>query len=133
MGFLAQYTAAVERVEQRKRSAVRKTVVELFQRVVTASPVDTGRFRGNWQVTIDEPASGSLEETDYSGNRTREQIVSKIGEVEDPLEMDVWMVNNLPYAERLENGYSQQAPNGMVQLNVLQFQNILAKRLREAD
>ena len=34
----------------------------------------------------------------------------------------IYLVNNLPYAQRLENGWStKQAPNGMVALSIQKF------------
>ena len=41
--------------------------------------------------------------------------------------------NNLPYAVRVENGWSQQAPEGMMKVSVLEFEQIinqLSKRRR---
>ena len=37
------------------------------------------------------------------------------------------ITNSLPYAIRVENGYSTQAPAGMVKVTVVQFQNFIAK------
>jgi hypothetical protein len=34
----------------------------------------------------------------------------------------VWLSNNLPYANRLENGWSKQAPAGMVNLTFAELQ-----------
>lgn len=109
---------------------MRAAVLELFQRVVLASPVDTGRFRGNWQITSDSPASGTLDQLDPSGSNSLQRIATHMNNVSKPLEMEVWLVNNLPYAEPLENGYSAQAPSGMVRLNVAEFPQIFAKRVR---
>jgi len=36
----------------------------------------------------------------------------------------IYLTNNLPYAQRLEEGYSQQAPAGMVALTIQEFQAI---------
>lgn len=35
------------------------------------------------------------------------------------------LTNNLPYAERLEYGWSNQAPQGMVRVNVARFNTLL--------
>jgi hypothetical protein len=37
----------------------------------------------------------------------------------------ITLVNNLPYAQRLENGWSGQAPNGMVSLTAQEFQQVV--------
>ena len=38
--------------------------------------------------------------------------------------------NNLPYIERLENGWSNQAPTGMIALSFKEFDDILMKHWR---
>lgn len=39
--------------------------------------------------------------------------------------------NNLPYIERLENGWSQQAPAGMVRVTLSEFERKLAKAAKD--
>jgi hypothetical protein len=42
----------------------------------------------------------------------------------------VWFVNNLPYAERIEYGYSKQAPEGMVRRHVAMWRRIVETKAR---
>lgn len=98
---------------------VRQSTMSLLSGVVRRSPVDTGRFRGNWQVAIAQPATGQLSRDDKSGSATVQAGLSvvagaKAGGV-------IWITNNLPYARRLENGWSDQAPAGMVRLTVNEY------------
>ena len=44
----------------------------------------------------------------------------------------VW-INNLPYAQRLEDGWSKQAPSGMVGLAVREFRSIVESAAGEAN
>lgn len=102
---------------------VRKIALELFSRVILRSPVDQGRFRGNWQVSIGSIPDGTLEIDDKSGSATVSKATAatmgvKAGDV-------IYLANNLPYGPRLEAGYSGQAPNGMVALSVQEFQQIV--------
>lgn len=84
-----------------------------------------GRFRGNWQVTFDTKATGQLERIDPQGDSTKSaasQVVlgftSDVG--------TIWAVNNLPYGPRLEfEGWSSQAPAGMVRVSVTEFQSFV--------
>lgn len=39
--------------------------------------------------------------------------------------------NNLPYIERLENGWSQQAPTGMVRITLSEFERKLNQAARD--
>jgi len=81
-----------------------------------------GRFRANWVVNY-----GSIDETitndiDKSGAKTIAKAAEKVGayKFEDG---SVWLSNSLPYSVRLENGWSQQAPVGMVRISLIDIQN----------
>lgn len=111
------------KTERKMDLAVRKIALELFSRVILRSPVDTGRFRGNWMVAIGSIPSGTLDLNDKSGTATVSKATAatagvKGGDV-------IYLVNNLPYGPRLEDGYSEQAPAGMVDLTVQEFQQVV--------
>ena len=113
----------VTKTEQKMDLAVRKIALELFSRVILKSPVDTGRFRANWQVAIGSVPDGTLSLEDKGGTATISKATAttagvKAGDV-------IYLVNNLPYAQRLEDGYSGQAPAGMVGLTVQEFQQVV--------
>lgn len=118
--------------------------MKLTERIVEDSPVDTGRFKGNWQATIGSPASGTLETLDKSGAAT----LAKANAIAQNAGGNVfYLVNNLPYARVLEyglygtgagatvkttrDGYSVQAPYGMVRINVQRFKETVAEAARE--
>lgn len=92
--------------------AVRKVMLEAFTGVVRMSPVDTGRFRGNWMVGYGSPSAERGTE-DRSGGATTARIVSEITTAKLGIS-SIFLTNNLPYAIELENGSSTQAPSGMV-------------------
>lgn len=83
---------------------------DMLQGVIMQSPVDTGAFRANHRVSIDaddlEYDSASL---DPSGNKTLREGLTVIASNDKPYS-EVVIQNNLPYAEALENGHSEQAP-----------------------
>lgn len=109
--------------------ATKKIALDVFANVINMSPVDTGRFKGNWQTAVGAPVSGTIEALDPSGA----VVTAKVAGVVETLEVGdvIYMVNNLPYAERLEEGYSGQAPSGMVRLTVQRFQPIANKVIAE--
>lgn len=82
-----------------------------------------GRFRGNWQYGENTPPSGELDTIDPSGGVS----VARFASVTTTMEGGAvdYIVNNLPYAQRLENGWSKQAPAGMVALTVQRFSAIV--------
>ena len=107
------------KTERKMTQIGRKVALELFKRVIYKTPVDTGRARSNWQVTIGTTASGTVEIDDKSGAATMGKAVAdsrgfKAGDT-------IYLTNNLPYIRRLEEGWSRQAPAGMVALTVQEF------------
>lgn len=108
---------------------VRKVALDLFKRVIMKSPVDTGRFKGNWQVAIGAMPGGTLEVNDKDGTATISRVTAatlnlKAGDV-------INLVNNLPYARALEYGHSKQAPAGMVRLSVMEYGAVVSKAASE--
>lgn len=80
-----------------------------------------GRFRGNWQVTFNVPASGELDRIDPSGVETLKDGIEQIGRYTYGVQ-SIYFTNNLPYSVRLEFGHSKQAPNGIVRVAALNAQ-----------
>lgn len=103
----------------------RAVAIELLSSVVLDTPVDTGRARGNWQTTTKRPAQGTTERSDSDGGMVVNEIVSQVSD-------DViYMTNNLPYIQRLEEGYSGQAPAGMVRKNAARIQRIIKQQAKQ--
>ena len=123
-GFANQMKAWERKTERKMDLAVRKIALEMFRKIILKSPVDTGRFRGNWQLAIGSVPNGTLELDDKTGTATIAKGAAtalgfNAGET-------IFFANNLPYARRLEEGYSQQAPAGMVALTIQEFQSIVS-------
>lgn len=104
--------------------AIRGTSIKLFSAIILASPVDTGRFRANWQASNERPASGEVNGFADPVNKVSTYINGA------PFANEFTLANNLPYAYKLEFGYSNQAPQGMVRINVARFQRILDEQAR---
>jgi hypothetical protein len=94
----------------------RKSTRYLFRSVVLRSPVDTGRFRANWNVSFGAPDYTTTPSIDQARGLSEADRALHI-----PLGGVVCLSNGLPYARRLEHGWSRQAPTGMVRLSVVRF------------
>ena len=77
----------------------------------------------NWQTAGAVAPSGVIDGTDKGGAGTIGDAASYIFAASDWNEFT--LTNNLPYAERLEYGWSNQAPQGMVRVNVARFNTLL--------
>jgi len=93
--------------------AVRKAALAADQTAVLATPVDTGRARANWIVTVGDPAGEADRPNDKSGQSAIAQGQGQIA-ARRPGET-IYITNNVEYIGFLEEGSSAQAPNGMLQ------------------
>ncbi|HEM7769467.1 TPA: HK97 gp10 family phage protein [Acinetobacter baumannii] len=94
-------------VSKTAEDKVKKITMEVVQSLVVSSPVDTGAYRASHIVSI-----GSA---DFGVRRPETNAVqdAAIQAVKIKLGLLVYIQNNQPYAERLENGWSDQAPQGI--------------------
>jgi hypothetical protein len=90
-----------------------------------------GRFRGNWQVSFDTAITSSIDRIDPKSSATRDAGAALI-QTFTIGKGAIWITNNLPYGPRLEyEGWSNQAPAGMVQITVTEFQMYINKAVSE--
>lgn len=117
--------AALAQLEQKANRLMRGYALELTKRIKRDTPVDTGRARSNWNVSVNKPDTTAFDVGDedrsvYSSHSTRKDAQnSTIADQTNFWRGDVgWIANGLPYILRLERGWSGQAPNGMVKVNI---------------
>lgn len=84
----------------------------LMSRIVQYSPVDTGAFRSNHRLA----AKISDEKTPVISSPATVVENAKTAVLAVPAFETVYIQNSLPYAVPLEEGYSQQAPNGVYKI-----------------
>lgn len=112
--FAKRMLKRAEEFEQARKDIMRETVLAVSSAVIQATPVDTGRARSNWHMSIDyaDPTTfGGV--PDKSGNVSLEQIKSGIRLYKPG--QTVIVQNNLEYIQRLNDGWSAQAPAGFVE------------------
>jgi hypothetical protein len=157
MSFSADLSKWTKRESDAIHKVVRTVVIEIANRVITRSPVGDpeiwlykkdgiyvdylsyreppegyvgGRFRANWQYGFGSPPTGEIDATDKIGAATKSKIKLTVG-LANPSGIH-WIANNLPYSERLESGWSTQAPQGMVGLTELEFPEIFERARQRA-
>lgn len=105
---------------------IRLVALEALKNVVLATPVDTGRARSNWFIGIDSPVEDETDDTDYQSNLATEskKLLSPVGS------NIIWLTNNLPYIVRLNEGWSEQAPEGFVEKSVVAAERAIEKSVK---
>lgn len=121
--FALDVSKFVAKANKNVDTVVRSVSIKLFSAIIKASPVDTGRFRMNWQTSGAEERTGLVSGVDPTGGATINSATTFI--TNSPTARQFTLTNNLPYAERLEYGWSQQAPVGFVRVNVARFQTLI--------
>lgn len=124
--FAKRITIRSKQVESGASRMVRQSAARILQAVATATPVDTGRARSNWIVTLGQPSrrtrkpfhpgtdlgiseGANLESVIRAGN---EKIKSR------RTGRPIYITNNLSYISELNDGTSAQAPKMFVETAV---------------
>ena len=108
-------------MEDQVEQLLRVTVLQADAKLKEGSPVDTGRFRISWQVGENSANSRPAPKGDYKGTSAPLKG-SNYQAGQEKLGNYYSIHNNLPYAERLGNGYSKQANAGWIDLIGKQMQ-----------
>ena len=125
---LARFAA---KAEGNAEKVVRKVGIDMFSRTVERTPVDTGRARANWNCSIGSANFATSEQTDKGGSVTQAKIRNTL---HDWKQGDIYLMNSLPYIRRLEyDGWSGQAPQGMVRITVTEFQTFVDAATRTVN
>lgn len=128
----------IETVEEVQREAV----FSLFSDIIQSTPVAEeggGRLRSNWFL------SGKTPSTKITGIRSEGQALGDLAAIFAMNADTFTLANNLPYAAKAEfggfgydpssgkttpDGYSTQAPYGMVRTNVVRWSQIVNEEAR---
>lgn len=117
------WTAAVRAMQDKLRRVDRDIKMNFASYVISGTPVDTGEARGGWVATIDTPTSTYTKRLDPSAFQALSDLrqvatLTNAGRV-------MWLVNLAGHIVELEYGKSDQAPTGMVRVNIAAWQNIV--------
>jgi hypothetical protein len=137
-----QFSISIDKFVKKAQGNTDRFMLEFTQdiaeNVVTKSPVDTGFFRSNWKANIGSVEIGperkpkdfnlgaSAATSQALGNITANLIGVDGGDV-------VYITNNADYARKLEYGWSNQAPEGMVRITIAKAPSIAREVLKRIN
>lgn len=129
LSFEQQIKRIIDNREGVTREIFAASAIQVAEKVITRTPVDTGRARGNWNASIDRYDEST------SDSRTAQQAQADTRQRASQLQLgDTFtLVNGLPYIRRLEYGYSKQAPRGIVRITVDEFNAALREVIRRVS
>lgn len=111
-------------LERRTTDLMRMATIEFYRQITISTPVDTGRAREGWDISINAPSAKLPPE----GNYTYHAGVPDVPAV--TITDKYYITNNVPYIGRLNNGYSRQAPARFVELAAARIQAAIRKLWR---
>ena len=145
MSFSLDVGKSVKGMEREMANESKAIVIALFRSVIKDTPVLEGRLRGNWIISADNPATGTVNvgATD-TGSESKDRkdstrgpitsgavnnVVNFAATVDFTKNFDIYLSNNLPYASFIEFGGSKvKSPEGMVRKNLIRVGSLIAKR-----
>ena len=143
MSFAIDVAKFAAKVCKSVPDTMRGIALDLFESTIKDTPSEQGTARGNWQTSIGSPKTGVTARTGDSGSIAElKSVLPRFGN-----DNTIYLANNLPYIWTLEyggygrgdgatnkttrDGYSIQAPYGMVRVNAARIQSIVAKAVRD--
>ncbi len=143
-----------KRMGMNREKLVRYIALQMMSRVIKRTPVDTGRARSGWDMTLGTPSSFlPPDRTRMQNTGGLDEVGSTLGDLQDQTlgifqggvmlnrtaaaaqidgTQNVFIINNVPYIIYLEDGWSKQSPAGMVRLTIAEMEaeiEIMARRL----
>ncbi len=114
--------AASREVPQMHLTLQKRLALLGLRGVVFKTPVDTGRARGSWQAggVTNESVTDRL---DPDGGNAVSIGLANLNAIRKPFGV-MFIFSNLPYIVPLEDGHSQQAPQGMVALTARELEAV---------
>lgn len=128
MSFQSQIKKFNDKTKLKAVRIFRGTALSIFGRVIIRTPVLSGRARGNWQTQLNRAPNSVLDVKDKNGAAAITQAGKAVSRAK--LGDTLFLINNLPYIEPLENGSSEQAPTGMVKVSIAEFQARVKENVR---
>lgn len=143
--FTADLRRFVERANGNADAVVRKVTLDLGTAMIERTPVGDpltwkqpappgyvgGRARGSWNYgygAVPPPT----EAIDGSGGASMSRVAAGVNG-HDPRGLH-YIINSVPYMRRLEyEGWSHQAPAGMVRITIVEFQRFVDEACREVN
>jgi len=115
-------------------------IVFLFVTIKARNPWLTGHSHNNWSVSIGTPTIEERGERDEPNRSTtardisEQQVRVQLGAMKQGWGAKqgnfdiVWVYNNVPYVQALENGHSGQAPEGFIGIAIEETRTYIQMR-----
>jgi hypothetical protein len=143
--FRKHFRELLMKAGDRADTVVRHTAQNMLSALIVRSPVGNpdlwkhkappgyvgGRFKNNWNFDLGAIDYRDNQPPDAGGTGAYERGLAKMQQFTKG--DTIYITNSLPYANRIEyEGWSSQAPSGVVRLTVLEFADAVKKAVQES-
>lgn len=141
--FAVQVKQFADKTKKRQDQAVRKIILDVYSGIVHKNPVDTGQTQNNWNIGLNNVDPSITEEAIKNSQTIIGQALQVIKQIKAG--NVIYISNNLPWVRLLEfggypgggprttpEGFSRQAPNGMLRLTLREYPAIVTNGVEEA-
>lgn len=113
------------------KKAMKVGIIEALRQVTISTPVDTGRARWSWFLSVKVPSPELPPEGKYRVPQTTERI--KALEQSFTVSDTLYLTNNVPYVPDLNEGSSKQAPARFVEKSAEIAQQAVLKWMKQPN
>lgn len=131
--FERRMAAIGEEVERNVTDDVRRAALVVDQVAVVSTPVDTGRLRANWIVSVGHPTFSFREAPPASPEAGAQEALRQARDAISSWTLEdgaIFISNNTDYAVPIDEGHSAQAPEGMTKQAIAAGSAYLRARAR---
>ena len=135
MSFSLDLSKAVQNIKADKERVIRGSLFSVSNMIIKSTPVGNpalwsskppsgyigGSLRGAWNASVGLPNRNISKKVDSNGAKTVSDVSRVLSDYFSSGQT-FYLTNPLPYAQRVEFGWSKQAPAGMVRIAVNQAQ-----------
>lgn len=115
--FFSDVSRLVKQIEQQANMVLRKVAIDTTERVRDKTPIDTGQLRASWTCSLGSvPSTFNGEDAAIAQFKLGDTLYIATDKVYAP--MLEYGLYSKPGGGKTVNGFSTQAPQGMVRISI---------------
>lgn len=105
----------IREFNRKLQNEVKIIALDINEGLIDETPVDTGWARANWVPSIGTPFEGPVGDRDSFDTGEQEMGMAEVASQYQLSDGPVFITNNVPYIESLNQGHSAKAPAGFIE------------------
>ena len=114
---MSQFAKIAANNKGRMKKIAKQAYVVTVQKVSRRTPVSSGLFKNNWFTALNAPSQQTTQRIGGTFGDPQSNAADDAIRIQFDIGETLFLTNSLPYADRLEYGWSDQAPQGMVRIS----------------